>query len=59
MEQLASDACTNRRVTCILNRICWQRGCVGGVSGHCSGAASCSRYFAAAKNQKLAMKAKM
>ena len=26
MEQLTSDTCTNRRVTCILNRIGWQRG---------------------------------
>ena len=32
MEQLASDTCTNRRVTCILNRVGFRRGCVGGVS---------------------------
>ena len=56
MEQLASDACTNRRVACILNSIGWQQGCVGGVlvcvsvcvSSHRSGAVSCSCYSAAA-----------
>ena len=26
MEQLASDTCTNRRVTCVLDRIGWRRG---------------------------------
>ena len=52
MEQLASDACTNRRVACILNSIGWQQGCVGGVSvcvsSHRSGAVLCSCYSAAA-----------
>ena len=52
MGQLASDTCTDRRVTCILNRIGWQWGCIEGVSvsvsDHSSGTVSSSRYFAAA-----------
>ena len=50
MERLTSDTRTNRRVTCILNKIGWRRGVLGcvssrvsvGVSGH---SFSCSPQF--------------